>query len=177
MNIFFLSSNPAECAAQHIDKHVVKMILEYGQLMSTAHRVLDGTPYLDKTKNNRNIQRWRLPDSREDVMWKASHVKHPSGLWVRQSQSHYTWLYLLWLELLKEYTFRYNKIHSADRMIGVFARSPENIPILGWVNDPTPAMPEEYKVKSSIESYRNYYKGPKKSFATWKNRPTPSWFI
>lgn len=103
MNIFYLSNNPIECAQQHVDKHVVKMILEYGQLMSTAHRVLDGQPYYGKTKNNRNIQRWLLPDSREEIIWKASHFNHPSGIWVRQSSEHYKWLYSLWLEMLNEY--------------------------------------------------------------------------
>lgn len=28
MNIFYLSYSHEECAAQHVDKHVVKMILE-----------------------------------------------------------------------------------------------------------------------------------------------------
>ena len=36
------------------------MIIEYAQLMSTAHRVLDGEMYMDKTANGRNIKRWRL---------------------------------------------------------------------------------------------------------------------
>ena len=153
------------------------MILEYGQLMSTAHRVLDGQPYYGKTKNNRNIQRWLLPDSREEVIWKASHSNHPSGIWVRQSSDHYKWLYSLWLEMLNEYTHRYNKIHSAVRMKQVFSQLPENIPHKGWLSDPTPAMPVEYKVPNSIESYRNYYKGDKKSFAVWKNRDTPDWFV
>jgi hypothetical protein len=40
----------------HCDKHVVKMIIEYAQLMSTAHRVLDGEEYFDKTANGRKIQ-------------------------------------------------------------------------------------------------------------------------
>ena len=31
----------------HCDKHVVKMILEYAQLLSTAHRVLDGDEWAD----------------------------------------------------------------------------------------------------------------------------------
>ena len=38
-------------------------------------------------------------------------------------------------------------------------------------------MPDEYKVDTVIQSYRNYYMGDKKSFATWKNRDTPTWFI
>ena len=42
MNIFYLDTNPALCAEYHCDKHVLKMIIEYAQLLSTAHRILDG---------------------------------------------------------------------------------------------------------------------------------------
>lgn len=177
MNIFYLSNDPVECAKQHVDKHVVKMIVEYGQLMSTAHRVLDGEFYYGKTANGRRIQRWKLPDEREEVIWKASHIKHPSGLWVRSSASHYQWLFALWLEMLKEYTHRYDKIHSNERMKTWFVELPKNIPHKGWLSDPTPAMPDEYKVADSILSYRNYYLGAKRSFANWKKRETPAWFV
>jgi len=71
MNIFYLDHNPKTCAEQHCDKHVVKMIIEYAQLMSTAHRILDGKEYYDLTANNRKIKRWLLPDKREDVLMKA----------------------------------------------------------------------------------------------------------
>jgi hypothetical protein len=54
---------------------------------------------------------------------------------------------------------------------------PKNIPSKGWLSDPTPAMPDEYKASNAIQSYRNYYVGDKKSFASWKNRETPTWFI
>ena len=42
MNIFYLHSEPDQCAKWHCDQHVTKMILEYAQLLSTAHRVCDG---------------------------------------------------------------------------------------------------------------------------------------
>ncbi len=35
--------------------------------------------------------------------------------------------------------------------------------------EPPKAMPDEYKVKSVVESYRNYYMGAKSGFAVWKN--------
>ena len=77
MNIFYLHPNTTTCAQHHCDKHVVKMIIEYAQLMSTAHRVLDGDMYQDKTKNNRNIKRWRMIDSNlENTLYKASHINH-----------------------------------------------------------------------------------------------------
>jgi len=37
-------------------------------------------------------------------------------------------------------------------------------------------MPEIYKVSCVVESYRNYYRGDKRRFATWKNRSVPEWF-
>ena len=42
MNIFYLDKRPDDAAKMHCDKHCVKMILEYAQMLSTAHRVLDG---------------------------------------------------------------------------------------------------------------------------------------
>ena len=60
MNIFYLHENPIQNAKWHIDKHIVKMPIEYAQLMSTAHRILDGDMYWDRTANNRRIKRWRL---------------------------------------------------------------------------------------------------------------------
>ena len=76
------------CAEMHLDKHVTKMIIEYGQLMSTAHRLLDGKPYTDKTANGRSIKRWRMEDSKiEESLMKASHINHPSAVWVRSKRS------------------------------------------------------------------------------------------
>ena len=45
MNIFYLNYNPKTCAQMHNDSHCSKMIIEYAQLMSTAHRYLDGEFY------------------------------------------------------------------------------------------------------------------------------------
>ena len=85
MNIFYLSDNPESAARQHCDKHIVKMVIEYAQLLSTAHRMLDGKEYIDVTANNRKIKRWRMEDGREAILYKASHINHPSAVWVRKS--------------------------------------------------------------------------------------------
>ena len=58
MNLFYLHDNPKDCANMHVDKHCVKMILEYAQLLSTAHRVLDGNQVVGKTATGRNVKRW-----------------------------------------------------------------------------------------------------------------------
>ena len=53
MNIFYLHEDPIQNIKWHVDKHVVKMATEYAQLLSTAHRYLDGDMYIDKTANGR----------------------------------------------------------------------------------------------------------------------------
>jgi len=177
MNIFYLDRNVAKCAEYHNDKHVVKMILEYAQLLSTAHRVLDGVEYIDKTANGRSIKRWRLEDvALETQLYKATHINHPSAVWVRQSNNNYNWLVCLFQSLLSEYTYRYGKIHSCDRLVYFLRKTPKNIPV-SHLTQPTPAMPDQYKVSGdSLQSYRNYYVGAKKSMAKWKNRSVPEWF-
>ena len=154
------------------------MIIEYGQLMSTAHRVLDGKEYIDLTANNRKIKRWLLPDSRENILMKASHINHPSGVWARQSDSNYTWLCQMWYALCKEYTYRYGKIHSVEtRLVDTIFRLPNNISE-GVFTEPTPAMPDECKiVNDSLASYHKYYNEKKTRFAHWTKRATPNWYV
>lgn len=185
MNIFYLDPDPKICAEMHLDKHVVKMIIEYAQLMSTAHRVLDGEEYTDLTANGRRIKRWRLDDEREDQLMKASHINHPSGIWCRDNQKNYIWLYSMWYELLKEYTYRYGKQHACARLVETLAEWPMNI-ARGEFYPPTPAMPPEVKILSAnpiagrkydvLKSYHNYYIQNKAHFAKWTKREIPMWF-
>ena len=49
MNIFYLDRDPVIAAQMSCDRHVVKMILESAQMLSTAHRVLDGDEYANET--------------------------------------------------------------------------------------------------------------------------------
>jgi hypothetical protein len=186
MNIFYLDANPKVCAEMHCDKHVVKMIIEYAQLMSTAHRIIDGEQYTDLTANGRRIQRWRLPDERENLLYKASHINHPSAIWCRENKSNYDYLYQLFYWLCREYTHRYGKIHATDEKLSEhLLQSPQNIGH-GEFFAPTPAMPSELKIMAKtvvagrkydvLASYQNYYIQEKASFAKWKNRTTPEWF-
>ena len=177
MNIFYLDKNPQTCAEMHLDKHVVKMIIEYAQLMSTAHRVLDGEEYIDLTANGRKIKRWRMKDSdMENGLMKASHINHPSNVWLRQSKENYKWLFQMWLCLLKEYTYRYGKNHACESRLDFLAEAPKNIPNITFT-PPTPAMPDECKVTNdSLASYHKYYIEKKNHFAKWTKREVPLWF-
>ena len=174
MNIFYTNHEPTLCAQEHCDKHTVKMILEYCQLLSTAHRVLDGKEYVD-TSSGRKIKRWKLNDSYDDVLYKATHISHPSAIWARTGCENYQWLHSLLVALSKEYTFRYGKIHKCEQigLIDKLSHSPINISTKLFTEPPA-CMPDEYKVVGdSIASYRNYVKNGKKPLHNWKNRNTP----
>jgi hypothetical protein len=181
MNIFYLDHDVTKCAEMHVDKHVCKMVIEYAQLLSTAHRVLDGEMYIGKTINNRNIKRWRLLDERENRLMKPTMMNHPSAIWLRQSDSNYRWLYNMWCELQKEFTYRYGKIHATARLIPDLKKVPDNCPV-GPFTGPTPAMPDACKVPgNSLQSYHNYYVMSKSHLWSWKgkinSRTQPQWFI
>ena len=178
MNIFHLDQDPTIAAQMMCDKHVVKMIVEYAQLMSTAHRVLDGEEYYDKTKNGRNIKRWRLkPTAQEELLYKASHVNHPSNIWVRENDKNYRWLYKHFRALCDEYTVRYGKVHMTDeKLSGQLWFAPRNIKQTVTTTKFAQAMPEYCKREDPVEAYRYYYINEKKDFAKWTNRAMPWWY-
>ena len=176
MNIFYLHEDPVQNAKWHIDKHIVKMPIEYAQLLSTAHRMLDGWEYYGKTANGRKIKRWRLFDEREDLLYKASHVNHPSAQWVRYSKQNYMVMWKIYMATLAEYTNRYGRVHKTSELSMSLMRPPRFIKDKGLTPIPQ-CMPDYCKVENNpIQAYRTYYIQEKKGFASWKNREIPEWY-
>jgi len=155
MNIFVLDWDVEKCAQYHNDKHVVKMILETAQLLCGVHHMTD--------------------QANDQVPYRLSHKNHPCSIWARESLTNYLWLCELGLELCKEYTHRYGKRHKSLDVIEWCIENKPRISDKGFT-EPAKAMPEEYKVDSVVESYRNYYIGEKAGFSKWKNRDIPLWF-
>ena len=182
MNIFYLDKDPAVAAQMSCDKHVCKMIIESAQMLSTAHRMIDGKQYTGKTKTGRNIKRWLHPNSNlEKTLYLACHTGHPSTVWVMSSAYHYTWLYKHMIALHKEWQLRYGhkEEHKTIKLLGdILKHPPMNIQLNKIATEPTPAMPEYCKVPGdSIASYRKYYVMEKTRFATWKSPATvPLWY-
>ena len=179
MNIFVLDNNPVQAAIQQCDKHVVKMIVESAQMLSTAHRILDGIPHEEKTSNGRKIVRYRL-SLFDDVYYQSVHPKHPSTLWTMESSSNYEWHWEHFVALCEEYTHRYGKVHSTDKKLRTILKvPPTNIPI-GPLTPFRLAMgsnPECVDPENPVQSYRNFYMTKQKRFKmVWSSRPVPEWF-
>ena len=162
MNIFYLDKRPDDAAEMHCDKHCVKMILEYAQMLSTAHRILDG-------------------DDAHPDLYKITHKNHPSTSWTRSSKQHYNWLFRLFRMLSAEYTLRYSsgdfKFHKTWNKLGkILETPPKNIKDNSWV-DPPQCMPDHCKKPNTIDAYRNYYMTEKNKFAKWNYSSVPDWYM
>lgn len=152
MNIFVLDYDLRKCAEYHVDKHVVKMIVESAQMLCSVHHMIN-------TK---------------DVPYKLTHKNHPCSKWARKSLSNYRWLCLLAQELCKEYSYRYEKTHKTEQVINWCMCHLPNIPDIGL----TPfaqAVPEKYKNTCAIAAYRSFYINEKKHLLKWTRREVPKW--
>lgn len=178
MNIFWLSWCVEECARWHFDRHVVKMILELAQLLSTAHWEL--------TTDHTLLSEWK----EQGIIYKPTHRNHPCAKWVRENVHNYRFLVKLALALCDEYYYRYghekNKQHKTRSIIEhLKAHEPnytltnETMNLLQPMNITKPplAMPDAYKDTDTLLAYRRYYMSEQKShLKNWKKREQPVWF-
>jgi hypothetical protein len=160
-----------------VDRHVVKMILETAQLLSTAHRVIDGEEYVGQSQSGRKAKRWRLSGNVDAIMYAATHINHPSAVWVRENSANYDWLYDHLLALGREYTYRYGRTHlTIDKLKDILKDSPQNIKQSNVMTKMPSCMDKQYIVSlDPITNYRNYYNYGKTDLLRWSNRPPPQW--
>ena len=176
MNIFYVDRSPYRAAECLVDKHVVKMILETAQILSTTHRLVLGKEHVTTNDKGRKVKRWIMDDVvLGENLYSATHVNHPSVKWARENSSHYFWLLEHFTGLLGEYEYRYGKQHACKKMYRYLNHNPLAGPYTLW-NDPPLAMPDEYKISADhLECYRQYYRVGKKHLHQWTKRSPPDW--
>ena len=160
MNIFYLANTPEISAEYHCDTHVVKMILETAQLLSSAYIELDGKDVAIK----------------KGLYISIAFKNHPCAKWTRKSDGNYQWLHRLLRALCYEYTIRYGKVHKTELigMVKVLSTSPNNINKGSKTTIPQ-CMPDKYKSRHPVTAYRNYYIGEKLNIAKWNYTKVPYW--
>jgi hypothetical protein len=138
----------------YFDKHVVKMILEHAQILSTVCH-LQGL----------------------ETEYKPTHPNHPCTKWARESWDNYRYLYNLTVHLHDEWLYRYEhpvgKLHKS--YAAILKLDKPDLPDIGLTRFAL-AMPDEYKQDDAVQAYRDYYKGQKQHLASWKKRPVPEWW-
>lgn len=144
MNIFAVNDDPRLAALELPDKLVPKMIVESAQMLSTAHRVLDG-------------------DEKADMLhlYKKAYENHPSTIWVREDAMNYWWLWMHALTLCQEYRWRFTDesgigMHKTESVINALQELPLNIPAnkdTNWevLQDLPLCMPDQYKTEGGYD--------------------------
>jgi hypothetical protein len=153
MNIFLLDKDIRKCAQYHCDKHVVKMVLEYAQILCTVC----------------NMHQIKTP-------YRSTHKNHPCVIWAGESIQNWCWLKKLALALNHEYKYRYQ--HKRDHKSATVVKKllQPDLPNIGLTPFPQ-AMPEEFRnEKNPVQAYRCYYSQIKRPFATWTRRRKPDWW-
>lgn len=159
MNVFFLSTSPKLAARFHNDCHVVKMLTESVQILSTA-----------LWHHKKNL--W---------YYKPTHPGHPAVKWAAMSSANYHWLLELGIYLNEEFELRFQSSHAAFDGIKYLRRRFSHIPDGDFTRPPL-CMPDECKSSSPVKSYREYYRTHKvydragKLMAVWSERGQPYWW-
>ena len=156
MNIFVIYEDPYLAAIHQIDKHVVKMPLESAQMLCSA-----------LMRHSKGAIGLVTP-------YKKAYIKHPCTLWAGDTRSNFDWLFMHGIYLCQEYTRRYNKVHASEEIIAWCGYHSTIIPAGKQTPHPL-CMPLKYRKRGAVRSYRAFYKGDKKEFATWKANK-PSWW-
>jgi len=179
MNIFVLNEDPIIAAQEQCDKHVVKMIVESAQMLSTAHRMLDGKVYRKPSKSGKTMIKYSDHPTLDDKLYKAVHHRHPCTVWTMESVRNYIWHYKHFVALCDEYMYRYGKRHLTDTLLrSILMTPPVNVPKvertpfkLAMGSNPECMMPDP------VESYRAFYQTKQDRFSmVWTSRPIPEWF-
>jgi len=176
MNIFVLSKDTVAAAQMHVDKHVVKMVLETAQILSTAVRLAPYVKDPSMSKEACSVIHDAFIKENMSFIYKPSHQKHPCVIWASTNLTRFSWLKKLGIALSEEYTYRYGKIHKSDRIIrDVFYPSTGTYFVEQPLEPFALAMPDIYKTDNVVESYRRYYLGAKQRMLVYTKRAPPSW--
>lgn len=186
MNIFYLDKDPEICAKYHCNKHVIKMMTEYAQILSTCHRILDGTKQLI-SNDKRKKYIWLLEDEYIDEYnnignkkcYIQAYINHPVNIWIRESSNHYKYVYELWKYIHREYTFRYKKFSLSFQLLNnFFCKFPNNIESKSFKTPPrcfgeyNELIPD---YENRVLEYKTYYLISKKHMLQYKKREIPMW--
>ena len=183
MNIFFIDKSLKTAAHMMTDKHIIKMCTESAQMLSTAHRILDGKQTTGIIGGKKKTV-FLMPDEfiaddaiQNKVLHSVTHANHPSNSWTRLNTATYMHHVEILIEMLCEYTTRYKRIHAVEsELLPILIEPPKNLKSGNFI-EPPQTIGDQYLHSDLVEGYRRFYAATKWGFAKWKHDIIPEWFI
>lgn len=159
MNIFVLDKNPEVSAMMMCDAHVVKMILESCQILSTVSHFRG-----------------------HNIGYKPTHINHPCVKAVYKNCDNEKWLFKHCDSLIKEYNYRYGKNHASTIVYNNLLARIDNLDFNESNISLPKCMDEEFKIGGDnindvVTSYRKYYNYKKMVMHkfSYRKREMPVW--
>lgn len=163
MNIFVLDEEPRAAARYHCDRHVVKMITESGQLLSTA-------------LHSHAKRRGRVLTS--ETLYRSTHRYHLCAVWTTECRANFQWVQELMIGLIEEYDHRWpgnvNKFIRARAM-------QEELMEWAWLLPLGPRTPfvkcvaKDLRNLDAVSAYRQCYRRDKAHLMQFTGRERPPW--
>jgi len=161
VNLFYLDKDPKKCAQYYCDKHVNKILIEIGQILSQIHHLHGDKipPYKPCKAISPNLKPLK---------------------WALNSKSNYLYCCDLAKNLINEYKYRYNKTeHKCEKVIDWLEK---NIPKIIKKKRRT-----KFMLTDNVSIYSEYFEDPieasrfmyvdfKCKNDNWTKRGKPEWF-
>ena len=203
MNMFITEIEHHINVRNYCDVHLRKMITEQAQMLSTAHRILDGRPgtlmvYSKKLKTiiERKydfVLKHLGENGNAPELYLKTHENHPNNLWIRKSKLNYRYAYHLFIAMLDEYEYRFNKKHESAKLRHDLKKYPRNLTSIkmtpfvwdmkyAYIDNVTDAYKKAFIDKfrewsiSNFKLANGYKDAPRKRMvdSSWTKRETPS---
>ncbi len=167
MNIFFSSLDPDVAARALENRHVVKMMTETAQILSTVLRA-------------KGVD--------DDRLCKPSHAAHPCVIWAGQSRGNFDWTLAHGSALVEEYRRRYGKTSQVvERYAAIRACAGAAAFDAADFTPPPRCVLDEFKGLPLTLAYRSALARKYRTWATtpdargkihrpdWKGTAPPAW--
>jgi Pyrimidine dimer DNA glycosylase len=188
MKIFFLDTDPKKSAECLIDKHLGPQGVYLCQLLSAAHRTIDGIREERPSKVPNKIEhRYALPEPLQTKLYASGFTKgYPAADFVKQSTGHYYWAYDYLTAVMREYFKRYNHPHDHNDLVEMLKLAPKKMFTQsledGWLFMPSVDIELKYTTRDEdgvidlVQTYRNWYKFAQPGVMRWTKTETPTWY-
>lgn len=159
MNIFVTDPDADLSAKALCDRHLVKMVLETGQILST-------------------VIIHHAPDT--EGLYKPTHKNHPCVVWARTCRRSFFWLLGHGISLAEEYERRFGREHKTLALLKRAMGMWNVVPLAGQEMPPfVYCGPEEHAGTDVHQAYRTYLSAKYQTWgarkARWTNATPPSW--